>query len=254
MNTAHEGAVVLAARDVEKRFRDEIALRGLGIELRAGSIHALVGLNGAGKTTFMRTMLGMIRADAGDVSIHGDTGAIPVEKIPPAGWRAVGHLVESPFSYPELTVAETIVAAARLRGMSRTDAHAAAQQMIDRLVLGHWAGRRTHTLSLGNRQRLGLACALVHHPRLLILDEPANGLDPAGVRLIRTLLREAAASGGAILISSHHLDEMARVADTISVMHRGRIIGALPPGGADIERQFFEMVHAADDVDAEELR
>lgn len=254
MNTAHEGTVVLAAHDVEKRFRDEIALRGVSIELRAGSIHALVGLNGAGKTTFMRTMLSMIRADAGDVSIHGDTGATLVENIPPAGWRAVGHLVESPFSYPELTVAETIVVAARLHGMSRAEARTAAQEMIDRLVLGHWEGRRTHTLSLGNRQRLGLACALVHDPRLLILDEPANGLDPAGVLLIRTQLREAAASGAAILISSHHLDEMARVADTISVMHAGQIVGTLPPNGTDIERQFFEMVHAADDADAEELR
>ncbi|MDP3950699.1 ABC transporter ATP-binding protein [Microbacterium sp.] len=248
MTTANE--VVLAARDVEKRFRDEVALRGVSLRLRAGRIHALVGLNGAGKTTFMRTMLGMIRPDAGDVSIRVGGEDVAVERISPVGWRAVGHLVEAPFSYPELTVSETIIAAARLHSLPRTAAAAAAQEMIDRLALGHWADRRTHTLSLGNRQRLGLACALAHDPQLLILDEPANGLDPAGVLLIRTLLREAAAAGAAILISSHHLDEMARIADTITVMHAGRIVGMLPPNGADIERQFFDMVYAADEAEA----
>ena len=126
--------------------------------------------------------------------------------------------------------------------------------MIERLALGHWARRRAHTLSLGNRQRLGLACALVHDPRLLILDEPGNGLDPAGVRLVRALVQESAATGTAVLISSHHLDEMARIADVITVIHRGRIIGTLPPNGADIERQFFEMVYAAETDTALEPR
>lgn len=243
--------VVLAARDVEKRFGDEAALRGVSLPLRAGRIHALVGLNGAGKTTLMRAMLGMILPDAGEVRIRLGAESVAVEHVSPAGWRTVGHLVEAPFSYPELTVSETIFAAARLHSMSPSAAAAAAQKMIDTLALRHWANRRTHTLSLGNRQRLGLACALAHDPRLLILDEPANGLDPAGVLLIRTLLRDAAAAGAGILISSHHLDEMARVADTISVLHAGRIVGTLPPDGTDIERQFFDMVHAADVAKAE---
>lgn len=238
--------VMLAAHRVGKRYGDETALRDVSLDVRAGSIHALVGLNGAGKTTLMRSMLDMIRPDAGTVSVRCDEGMVPVDRLPRSDWRRVGHQIETPFTYAELTVTETVVASARLHGVPPADAPAAAQGMIERLELGHWTRRKTHTLSLGNRQRLGLACALVHQPRLLILDEPANGLDPAGVHVIRKMLQDAAASGAAILISSHHLDEMARIADTISVMHRGRVIGALPPQGIDIERQFFDMVSASE--------
>ncbi|MGM7671487.1 ABC transporter ATP-binding protein [Microbacterium sp. A93] len=240
---------VLDAQDVSKSFGDDRALDGVSLQVYAGRIHALVGLNGAGKTTLMRTMLGMIRADAGRVSIRTGVDAVPLEHVSASTWRHVGYLVDSPFGYPELTAAETIVAAARLRGMSAASARSAAQRMIDRLALRQWADRRARQLSMGNLQRLGLASALVHDPRLVILDEPANGLDPAGVRLIRDVLRASAASGAAILLSSHHLDEMARLADEITVMHRGRIVGTLPPEGVDIERQFFDMILLADQDD-----
>ena len=110
------------------------------------------------------------------------------------------------------------------------------------LRLSHWADRPARTLSTGNRQRLGLACALLGEPDLLVLDEPTTALDPAGVVLVRTLLRAAAARGTAVLVSSHHLDEMARIANHISVMHRGRIVGALDPTGVDLERTFFDLV------------
>ncbi|MGS0561241.1 ABC transporter ATP-binding protein [Microbacterium aurugineum] len=241
--------VMIAARQVHKRYGDEVALRGVSLDVHGGSIHALVGLNGAGKTTLMRSMLDMIRLDAGRVSIRCEDDLVPVERLPRPEWRHVGHMIETPFTYAELTVTETIVAAARLHGVSRADAPKAAQVMIEQLELGQWAHLRTHSLSLGNRQRLGLAGALAHRPRLLILDEPANGLDPAGVHVVRRMLQQAAASGAAILISSHHLDEMARIADTISVMHRGSLIGTLPPRGIDIERQFFDMVSVQDGVD-----
>lgn len=241
--------VVLDARDIRKSFADDSALGGVSLEMRAGSIHALVGLNGAGKTTLMRVMLGMIRPDSGQVTFQMGSARIPVEGAQAPEWRQVGYLVGTSFSYPELTVTETIIAAAELRGMSRSDAASRAQQMIDRLLLQRWADRRAHRLSMGNLQRLGLACALVHDPRLVVLDEPSNGLDPAGVRLIRELLRESAQAGAAILISSHHLDETARLADTITVVHRGRIVGTLSPDGVDLERQFFDMVLLADQHD-----
>ncbi|WP_226532069.1 ABC transporter ATP-binding protein [Microbacterium paraoxydans] len=241
--------MILAAQRVHKRYGDEVALRDVSLEVRAGSIHALVGLNGAGKTTLMRSMLAMIRPDAGQVSIRCGDDMVPGDRLPRMDWRHVGHMIETPFTYAELTVTETVVAAARLHGMGRTEAPTAARAMIEQLELGHWAHRRTHSLSLGNRQRLGLAGALVHRPRLLILDEPANGLDPAGVHVVRGMLQQAAAGGAAVLISSHHLDEMARIADTISVMHRGALIGTLPPRGIDIERQFFDMVAAHDGLD-----
>ena len=102
-------------------------------------------------------------------------------------------------------------------------------------------------MSLGNRQRLGIACALVHRPDVLVLDEPGNGLDPQGVVLVRGLLRERVRDqGSAILVSSHHLDEVARLADRVTVLHRGAVVGRLDPLGADVERQFFDMVLHAD--------
>jgi ABC-2 type transport system ATP-binding protein len=144
-------------------------------------------------------------------------------------------------------VRQNLYAAARLHGLPRSLAPASVQQVVAQLELSHWADRRCATLSLGNRQRVGLGCALVHRPDVLVLDEPANSLDPAGVVLVRDLLRhEADRRGLSVLVSSHHLDEVARIADRISVLHRGRLVGALDPGGVDLERAFFALVHAAD--------
>jgi len=251
--TATLAIALLRADDVAKNFGDEPAVAGVDLDLVAGEIHALVGLNGAGKTTLMRLLLGMVRPDAGRVTLSVGGARMDVAHVPATAWRAVGHLVETPFAYAELTVTETVRSAARLHGMTADDAKAAAEQMIDDLALRHWARRRNRTLSLGNRQRVGLACALVHHPDVLVLDEPTNALDPAGVLLVRRRLLEAAAGGAAVLVSSHHLDEMARIADRITVLHRGQVIGSLPPGGTDLERLFFEMVYAAEGVTDEEV-
>ncbi|MGV8967496.1 MAG: ABC transporter ATP-binding protein [Cellulomonas sp.] len=265
MNPAAEGSALLAAHGLTRSFGTELAVAGLDLEVRAGEIHALVGLNGAGKTTLMRLLLGMLRPDAGwaairlpDRAVVGASAVVPVEpgpwvpvrQAPASTWTGVGHLIETPFAYAELTVTQTIRSAARLRGLASDAADAATARVIGELALEHWARRRARTLSLGNRQRLGLACALVHSPTLLVLDEPSNGLDPAGVLRVRRDLRECARRGAGILVSSHHLDEMARIADLITVLHRGRVVGTLAPSGVDLERQFFAMVSAADGVDA----
>lgn len=241
-------AVPLRAEGVTKTFGPERALDGVDLSLAAGEIHALVGLNGAGKTTLMRVLLGMTRPDAGRavLDLPGTDGPMPVGDVPPVAWTGVGHLIETPFTYAELTVVETVRAAARLRGLPAGDVGRAADVVIEDLALTHWAQRRTRTLSLGNRQRVGLACALVHGPRVLVLDEPSNALDPAGVLRVRRRLLAAADDGAAVLVSSHHLDEMARIAHRITVLHRGRVVGALPPGGTDLERAFFTMVYAAE--------
>ncbi|WP_258725442.1 ABC transporter ATP-binding protein [Cellulomonas sp. NS3] len=238
---------LLRLSGVRRTFGAEIAVDALDLDVHPGEVHAIVGLNGAGKSTLMRLALGMLRPDAGTALI-GLPGEEPVAawRAPARVWAGVGHLVESPFVYPELSVTEMVVAAARLRGLARPAAAAAAQRVLTELELGHWADRSTRTLSMGNRQRLGLACAAVHEPRLLILDEPSTALDPAGVLLVRTWVRRTRDAGAGVLVSSHHLDEVARTADRITVIHRGRAVGTLHPDGVDLERQFFAMVYACE--------
>lgn len=229
-------------RGVRREFRGGAGVHGVGLAIAAGEIHALVGLNGAGKTTLMRLMLGMLRPDAGEVRIDGRA----IDHLPASAWSRVGHLVEQALAYGELDVRDNLRLAARLHGASRADAATMADAAIAELDLTRYATVRARRLSLGNRQRLGLAAAVQHDPDLIVLDEPTNALDPAGVILLREAILRRAAAGAGVLVSSHHLDEVARIADRISVMNDGRLIGALDPGAVDLERAFFALVHADD--------
>lgn len=230
----------LATADVRRSFGSEMAVDGVDIEVRSGHIHAIVGLNGAGKTTLMRLLLGMLRPTSGRALVLGHDAHTAPQEV----WRHVGHLIETPFAYPELTVRENITASALLHGLSESTP--VVEKTIDDFGLGRWADKPARALSSGNRQRLGLASALTHRPTILVLDEPANSLDPAGVVFIRDLMQRYAAAGAAVFVSSHHLDQLARVADTITVMHRGRLVGTLDPLGVDLEQGFFDLVHRHD--------
>ncbi|MGY4642874.1 ABC transporter ATP-binding protein [Cellulomonas sp. URHB0016] len=237
---------LLQARGLVRRFGTLTAVDGVDLQVAAGEVHALVGLNGSGKTTLMRMLVGVLRPHAGQVRI-GDDGTPEAR---------VGHLIDVPAAYPELTVEENLRAAALLRAVDRDRVHAAVAAASTAVDIVDLRGRRAGGLSLGNRQRLGLATALVHDPQVLVLDEPTNGLDPAGVLAVRRLLVERARTHGcAVLVSSHHLDELARIADRITVLHRGRVVGSLEPGGTDLEVQLFAMLARSDgiDVTAEDL-
>jgi ABC-2 type transport system ATP-binding protein len=234
---------LIESKGLVRLFGEERAVDSIDLSVNAGEVHAIVGLNGAGKTTLMRLLLGMLRADAGSATIAG----VDVNVAGPTTWSDVGYLVETPFFYPDLTTRENIDVAAILHGVDEGALEHSVAGAIDLLELQPWADRRARTLSLGNRQRLGLAAAFVHSPSVLLLDEPANALDPAGVVLVRDLMRSQAALGAGILVSSHHLDQLARVADVITVMHRGRVVGGLDPAEADLEQRFFDLVREADE-------
>ena len=204
-----------------KVFGDIHAVDGIDLRVGSGEIYAFLGLNGAGKTTTIRALLGMVRPSAGDVKVLGQAVG-PYGRGP---WAQVGHLVETPSSYPELTVRENLEIARRLHGIADSNA---TSKIIEKLSLTSYADRKAGTLSLGNAQRLGLARALLHEPRLLILDEPANGLDPAGVVEIRELLGSLAREKGVtIFMSSHILTEVDRLATRIGIIHKGHLIEEL---------------------------
>jgi ABC-2 type transport system ATP-binding protein len=208
---------VVEVRDLVKHYDGGVkAVDGASLSVGPGEIYALLGLNGAGKTTTIRTLLGMIKPTAGSVSLFGT----PVSPAAQRLWARVGYLVETPAGYPELTVAQNLALTARLKRLPG----GAARQVGERLGLTPYARRRARDLSLGNQQRLGLAKALIGKPELLILDEPANGLDPAGVTEIRQLLKTLAAQGTTILLSSHILAEVAKLATRIGIIHSGRMV------------------------------
>lgn len=199
--------------DVSKRFGGFPAVDGVSLTVRRGEIYALLGLNGAGKTTLIRMLLGMIRPTAGSARVLG----VPVGRDR-AVWAKVGYLVEGPTAYPELTVRENLEITRRLR---RLPSPRAVDEVMERLSLTPHA--RAGTLSMGNAQRLALAKALIHRPELLILDEPVNGLDPAGVVEIRTMLLELRDEGVTVFLSSHILAEVARLATRVGIIHGGRL-------------------------------
>ena len=204
-----------------KRFGDVLAVDSVNLRVKRGEIYGFLGLNGAGKTTTIRALLGMIRPSEGKVRVL-DQAVGPNGRGP---WARVGHLVESPSAYPELTVRENLEIARRLQGVADPNT---ASHVIERLGLASYADRKAGTLSMGNLQRLGLARALLHEPELLLLDEPANGLDPAGVVEIRELLAALAREKGVtIFMSSHILTEVDRLATRIGIIHRGHMIEEL---------------------------
>jgi ABC-2 type transport system ATP-binding protein len=201
-----------------KRFGNFTAVDNISLKIQRGEIYGFLGLNGAGKTTTIRMLLGMIKPSAGNVSLFGTEikhGQNPV-------WGRVGYLVETTHAYPDLTVRENLEVLAHLR---RLDINKVVPEVMKKLGLTPYAGRRARTLSLGNAQRLGLAKALIHHPDLLILDEPANALDPAGIVEIRELLRGLAEKRGVtVFVSSHILSEVSRLATRIGIIHEGKMV------------------------------
>jgi ABC-2 type transport system ATP-binding protein len=213
LNGGGAGAVI-EVRQLTKRFGAVAAVDRLSFQVKAGTVTGFLGPNGAGKTTTLRMLLGLVRPDSGQATIWGNRYAdLGVWR------RKVGVVLEASGFHPGRTVRDHL----RVRCAATGIAFSRADAVLEVTGLDGLAGRRAAALSLGERQRLGLAAALLGNPEVLILDEPGNGLDPAGVAWLRGLLRQLANEGRTVLVSSHLLAEVAQTADQVIVIDHGRL-------------------------------
>ncbi|MDA8369789.1 MAG: ATP-binding cassette domain-containing protein [Nocardiopsaceae bacterium] len=228
-------ATAVRVSGLTKRLGNHQALAGVELEAAAGQVYGLLGPNGAGKTTLLKIIAGLARQDSGLLELFGS----PFEH---GALREVGTLVTEPGLWARYDAAEHLRMHARLRGVDP----AVIPGLLETVGMSEFAKRRVSAYSLGMRWRLGIAIALLAWPRLLVLDEPTNGLDPVGMRDVRTLLRRLAADGVAVLVSSHHLDQIAHTCDRIGVLAEGRMryqgsLDGLALDG-DLEEGFFALL------------
>jgi ABC-2 type transport system ATP-binding protein len=223
-------------RGLVKRFGTVEAISGLSFDVDQGSVTGFLGANGAGKTTTLRILLGLVSATAGTAHING----YPYTELSHP-LSQVGAVLEASGFYPGRTARDHLRILALTAGVdpSRTE------DVLDLVQLSDAAGRRVGGFSLGMRQRLGLAGALLADPEILILDEPTNGLDPGGVRWLRDLLQGFAAEGGTVLVSSHILAEVEQTVDHVVIIERGRLVREGPltelTGSHDLESTYFDL-------------
>ncbi|MEU1275104.1 ABC transporter ATP-binding protein [Streptomyces sp. NPDC005799] len=216
-----DALLAVRARGISKCFGDVVALDGVDLDVTQGQIHGLVGPNGAGKTTLLGLLLGLAVADGGRLEILGT----PVERAlaVPDG---VAGFVDGPGLYPSLTARQNLAALARLRGHdART---AGIDEVLDQVGLTDVADDKARGFSLGMRQRLGLAAALLTKPRLLVLDEPSNGLDPSGKRHVHRVLTRLTADGTSVVVSSHRMDDLEALCSEVTILATGRVVFSGP--------------------------
>ena len=214
---------MLEIKDLHKRFGDTVALDGVSLSAAPGEVVGFVGANGAGKTTTMRIAMGVLAADSGQIVYNG--APLGVEQR-----RRFGYMPSERGLYPKMKAGEQIAYFGELHGMTRAEAKRAAADLLEQLNLTDRAGDFVQDLSLGNQQRVQLAVSLVHDPEALILDEPFSGLDPIAVDVMGTALKDRAADGAPVIFSSHQLDLIERLCDSVVIIGNGRIIAA---GGVD---------------------
>ncbi|MDA2965538.1 MAG: ABC transporter ATP-binding protein [Actinomycetota bacterium] len=207
--------LALDVADLSKKYGDRMALSHANFEVPMGSICGFVGPNGSGKTTTIRMLLGLITPSTGSGHVLGESITQPEKYLP-----KVGAMIEGPAFYPALTGKQNLAVLAKLGGFS-TDQ---IQKLLELVDLGDRGDSKFKTYSLGMKQRLGIAAALLPNPKLLVLDEPTNGLDPAGIHEVRTLLRKLADNGTTVFVSSHLLSEIEMISDYLVMLRQGKVI------------------------------
>jgi len=232
---------MIEVRGLSKRYGATVAVDGLSFDVRPGMVTGFLGPNGSGKSTTMRLLLGLDTPDAGQVRINGC-------RYRDLRWplREVGALLEAGAFHPGRSARAHLAALAASNRIPRSR----VEGVLELVGLGEAGGRRAGSFSLGMGQRLGIAAALLGDPGVLLLDEPVNGLDPEGIRWIRGLLRSLAAQGRTVLVSSHLIGEIARTADRVVVIGRGRLlaeesVAELSARSASLEEAFFELTSAS---------
>ena len=228
---------VVLVSSLTKRYGDLVAVDDVTFSLRSGTVTGFLGPNGAGKTTTLRVLLGLAEPTSGEALVFGRRYR---ELDQPA--RRVGAVLESNDFHPGRSGRDHLRALALAAEISMRR----VEEVLDLVELDTVGDRRVRTYSLGRRQRLGLAAALLGDPELLILDEPANGLDPAGIRWLRSFMRAFADGGGAVLVSSHVLAEVAQAVDQVVIIDRGRLLAIAPvdeltEGGRSLEDAYIEL-------------
>jgi ABC-2 type transport system ATP-binding protein len=207
--------------NVTKRYGTKLAVDGLSLAVPAGELFAFLGPNGAGKTTTIKMLCGLLFPTTGQVKV----GGFDVQTQGDDARRLISYVPDQPFLYEKLTGREFLQFIADLYGMPRDRAKARMQEVIDLFVLGEFVDDLTERYSHGMRQRTVFAAALVHEPKLLIVDEPTVGLDPKSIRLLKDLLRAEANRGTTVFLSTHSLDIAEELADRIGIVERGRLVG-----------------------------
>ena len=237
---------MIEARGLTKRYKGATVVSGLSFTIRPGRVTGFLGPNGAGKSTTMRMILGLDHPSAGTVTVNG---------APYAGYatpmRAVGALLDAGAVHGGRSARNHLLCLAKTNGIGvkRVD------EVLGLVGLEKVAGKRPKTFSLGMRQRLGIAAALLGDPRVLLLDEPVNGLDPDGIRWIRNLLKDLAAQGRTVLVSSHLISEIAHTADHLIVIGQGRLLAQttvtqLSADGGSLEEAFFRLTEGVTDYNS----
>ena len=226
---------ILTATNISKIYGNHKALDKVSIEIKRGMIYGLIGENGAGKSTFMRTVMGLIKIDEGQIELFGETGVKGLQHAR----RKMGQSIETPALYPDLTARENLQVQAANGGVGERE----IDELLRLMNLSNTGKKKAKNFSLGMRQRLAIASTLITNPEFLILDEPTNGLDPSGIVEMREIIQRLVTERGiTVLLSSHLLDELSQVATHYGILHGGKLISELSKEELAREtRQYIEL-------------
>ncbi len=243
---------MISIRNLTKRYGDFCAVNGISLDVHAGEIFGFLGVNGAGKTTTLRMLTGVLKPTSGEISI----GGVDLLRRPEEAKSVTGYIPDRPYLYNRLTAREYLLFVADLHNVPRLESEPRIAELLHQYALGDWELDLIEGFSHGMKQRLAMCAALVHQPKVLIVDEPMVGLDPHGARLLKRTFRDYADAGMSILLSTHSLNVAEELADRLAILHHGSVItvGTLDEvrahagqSEADLEEIFLQLTWASGD-------